>query len=128
MAKMYVRAERFVEEVLRAHKNGEDWDTVASRLGVKKASCTVRASILRKQGIDLPSLTSSGRGGKKTDFVALAKMVSDYQANSAVDDTTETTEAPETSEINEVGNVDVAEVNEVLGQQDQEVSLPETQD
>jgi hypothetical protein len=60
--------------------------------------------------------------------VALAKMVSDYQANSAVDDTTETTEAPETSEINEVGNVDVAEVNEVLGQQDQEVSLPETQD
>lgn len=82
MARNYVDSASFVRVFLAVHKEGGDIQTVADRLGMQKASATVKASQLRQAGIQLPKLSQSR---KKLDLSALAKMVSDYEANLSVD-------------------------------------------
>ena len=109
MAKMFVKVERFLEEVVKASKVGETWDDVSSRLGIKKESCIVRASNLRKAGLNLPNLSRAG-GGRRLDIAALAKMVSDLQATEAV---VETDKSAEVAVVNEVGESVTPVVEEV---------------
>ena len=114
-----VPADVFVTTVMQVHSEGGNWDEVAKRLGVKKTSCTVRASNLRKEALakgvelNLPTLSRCGRGRKK-DIAALAKMVSDFQAVQAVTPTTEVAEVAEVSQVVEVTPVsEVVEVSPV---------------
>lgn len=86
MTKMYVSNEDFVGAVLNAHKNGEKMSDVASRLGLEVVTCKSRANKLRKLGVSLPKLKSARQ---QVDVAALAKMVSDYEAESAVNETGE---------------------------------------
>lgn len=111
-----VSAEVFVETVLKVNAEGGTWDDVAKLVGTKKTSCTVRASNLRKEGVNLPTLSRCGRGRKK-DITALAKMVSDFQANRAVAETAEVAEVPPTTEVAEV-----TEVTPVVEQADTQVA------
>lgn len=107
MTKMYVKAEDFVKAVQEAAENNETWSDVAAKLGLKVESCTVRASQLRKIGRENPDLASlanlpklkktSNSRGRKTDYVALAKMVSDYSAKQA-----QATNSPETPVVETV--------------------------
>jgi len=111
-----VSAEVFVQTVLEVHSAGGNWDDVAKRVGTKKTSCTVRASNLKKEGVNLPTLSRSGRGRKK-DIVALAKMVSDFQASQAVNSVAEVAEVAEVAPVAEV-----AEVLPVVEQTDTQVA------
>jgi hypothetical protein len=86
MARNYVDSASFVKCFLAVHKEGGDIQAVADRLGMQKASATVKASQLRQAGIQLPKLSQSR---KKLDLGALAKMVSDYEANLSVDSDTD---------------------------------------
>lgn len=86
MARNYVDSASFVKAFLAVHKEGGDIQAVADRLGMQKASATVKASQLRQAGIQLPKLLQSR---KKLDLGALAKMVSDYEANLSVSDDTD---------------------------------------
>ena len=67
----------FVQMYLQVHREGGTIQDVADRLGMAKNSATVKASQIRQLGYDLPVLKQQRQ---KTDLSALAKMVSDYQA------------------------------------------------
>lgn len=86
MARNYVDSTSFVKAFLAVHSKGGDIQAVADRLGMQKASATVKASQLRQAGVQLPKLSQSR---KKLDLGALAKMVSDYEANLSVSDDTD---------------------------------------
>lgn len=71
-----VSSKRFVQVYLQVHKSGGEIQDVADSLGMNKQSATVRASQLRKMGVNLPKLANAR---KKLDVSALAKMVQNYE-------------------------------------------------
>ena len=73
-----VSAERFVAGYIHAHKMGWTVQQLADYLNMEKASCNVKASQLRKSGLELPKLHQTRA---KMDLGKLAKMVSDYEAS-----------------------------------------------
>lgn len=73
MAKMYVSAERFCEEWMKAAKNGEGAAVVASRLGIKESSCHSRAKGLRDNGVQLPKLVRAS--STRVNYEALKLMI-----------------------------------------------------
>jgi hypothetical protein len=82
MARNYVDSVSFVTCFLNVHKRGGTIQEVADILGMQKASATVKASQLRQMKVSLPKL---GQTRKKLNLSALAKMVTDYEAELSVD-------------------------------------------
>ena len=97
---MYVSDEVFCKAIVDAVKKNEKASDVASKLGLEVTTVKSRANKLRKAGVPLPKLKSVRQ---TTDMVALAKMVSDYQAECA------------TNAAN-ADNADVTEENIVAGE------------
>jgi hypothetical protein len=82
MARNYVDSVTFVKTFLSVHREGGTIQEVADRLGMQKPSATVKASQLRQAGVNLPKL---GQMRKKLNLGALAKMVTDYEAQMSAD-------------------------------------------
>ena len=76
-----VPADKFVEEYMVSHRNGETYQQLANRLGVKKATVMLRRSNLVKSGVPMPALARPS--GNRLDIAKLQAIVS--QANEAAD-------------------------------------------
>jgi transposase len=95
MSRTYVSNEDFCKAMVRASKTGQSTKEVAVALGIEAATVNSRAAKLRKGGVPLPKLASER---KKVDFEALAKMVSDYEAEEQVEQTEVRDEVQQESE------------------------------
>lgn len=81
MSRQYVSSGQFVTIYLNTHRNGGTIDDIAEATGMKRESVSPRASQLRQMGVNLPKL---GQARKKLNIANLAKMVSDYEAEIAL--------------------------------------------